>query len=217
MKNRIMESLGMNVSRETLERFDRFASLFHKWARSINLVAPSTKDQLWERHIADSAQIFKIAPGPKHWIDLGSGGGFPGVITAILLAEQGAGWVDMVESNHKKASFLRMAIAETGARGAVHAIRIEEAQTKLPDCDAISARALAELDHLLSLVDPWASRNPLLRCYFHKGRDYRQEIDKARGRWGFDLIVHQSAIEPDSVILELANIRRLSQPAAGAE
>ncbi|MBW8446450.1 MAG: 16S rRNA (guanine(527)-N(7))-methyltransferase RsmG [Arenimonas sp.] len=217
MKSRSMESLGMNVSRETFERFDRFTSLFHKWARSINLVAPSTRENLWERHIADSAQIFKIAPGPKHWIDLGSGGGFPGVITAILLTEQGAGWVDMVESNHKKASFLRTAITETGARGAVHAIRIEDAQDKLPNCDAISARALAELDNLLDLVEPWALRNPQLRCYFHKGRDYRLEIEKARGRWGFDLIVHQSAIEPDSVILELAEIRRLSQPAAGAE
>lgn len=212
-----MEVLGVNVSRETLDCFDRFTSLFQKWARTINLVAPSTKDNLWERHIADSAQIFRIAPGPKHWIDLGSGGGFPGVITAILLAEGGAGWVDMVESNHKKASFLRMAITETGARGAVHAIRIEDAQTKLPDCDAISARALAELDRLIALAEPWAVRNPLLRCYFHKGRDYQQEIEKARGRWGFDLIVHQSAIEPDSVILELAKIRRLSQPAAGAE
>ena len=217
MKSRFMESLRLNVSRETLERFDRFTSLFQKWARSINLVAPSTRENLWERHIADSAPIFKIAPGPKHWIDLGSGGGFPGVITAILLTEQGDGWVDMVESNHKKASFLRMAITETGARGTVHAIRIEDAQEKLPDCDAISARALAELDHLLDLVEPWTLRNPQLRCYFHKGRDYRAEVEKARGRWGFDLIVHQSAIEPDSVILELAEIRRLSQPAAGAE
>lgn len=217
MKSRFIEILGMNVSRETLERFDRFTSLFQKWARSINLVAPSTKENLWERHIADSAQIFKIAPGSKHWIDLGSGGGFPGVITAILLAEQGDGRVEMIESNHKKASFLRMAITETGARGAVHAIRIEDAQAKLPSCDAISARALTELDRLCDLVEPWALRNPDLRCYFHKGRDYRVEIEKARGRWDFDLIVHQSAIEPDSVILELAKIRRLSQPAAGAE
>lgn len=209
--------IGMNVSRETLDRLERFASLFQKWASTINLVAPSTKDDLWRRHIADSAQIFKIAPEPKHWVDLGSGGGFPGIITAILLSETGGGWVDLVESNNKKASFLRMAIAETGARAAVHPIRIEEAQKKLLDCDAISARALADLDQLAEFAEPWAQRNAWLRCYFHKGRDYQSEIDKARGRWDFDLVIHKSAIEADSVVLELADIRRRGQPAQGAE
>lgn len=209
--------IGINVSRETLDKLERFASLFQKWASAINLVAPSTKGDLWQRHIADSAQIFKIAPGPKHWVDLGSGGGFPGIITAILLSEKGQGWVNLVESNHKKASFLRMAIAETGARAAVHAIRIEEAQDKLTECDAISARALADLSQLLAFTEPWAARNSSLRCYFHKGRDYRPEIDKARGGWDFDLVIHRSAIETDSVILELANVRRRSQPAQGAE
>lgn len=209
--------IGINVSRETLDKLERFASLFQKWAATINLVAPSTKADLWQRHIADSAQIFKIAPDPKHWVDLGSGGGFPGIITAILLTESGQGWVDLVESNHKKASFLRMAIAETGARAAVHPVRIEEAQTKLQDCDAISARALADLNQLLAFAEPWAQRNPSLRCFFHKGRDYQLEIDKARGRWDFNLVIHRSAIETDSVILELANVRRGSQPAQGAE
>ncbi|GEO86600.1 MULTISPECIES: 16S rRNA (guanine(527)-N(7))-methyltransferase RsmG [Alphaproteobacteria] len=212
-----LSDLGLNVSRETLGKLERFASLFQKWARAINLVAPSTKESLWERHIADSAQIFKLAPESKHWIDLGSGGGFPGVITAILLSDQGDGWVDLVESNHKKAGFLRVALNETGARAAVHPIRIEEAQKKLVNCDAISARALADLDQLLVFAAPWAERNPSLRCYFHKGRDYLGEIDKARGRWHFDLVIHQSAIEADSVILELANIRRIGQPASGAE
>lgn len=209
--------IGINVSRETLDKLERFASLFQKWASTINLVAPSTKADLWQRHIADSAQIFRIAPGPKHWIDLGSGGGFPGIITAILLAERGEGWVELVESNHKKASFLRTAIAETGARAAVHPLRIEEAQIKLQDCDAISARALADLNQLLAFSEPWAQRNPSLRCFFHKGRDYQLEIEKARGRWDFDLVLHRSAIETDSVILELANVRRRSQPAQGAE
>ncbi|WP_454288844.1 16S rRNA (guanine(527)-N(7))-methyltransferase RsmG [Rhizobium arsenicireducens] len=217
MNTKNASDIGIDVSRETRERLERFASLFQKWASTINLIAPSTKGSLWHRHIADSAQIFRISPEAKHWLDLGSGGGFPGMITAILLAEKGEGWVDLVESNHKKASFLRMAIAETGARAAVHPIRIEEAQQKLLESDAISARALADLDQLLAFTEPWAKRNPLLQCYFHKGRDYRAEIDKARGRWSFDLVIHESAIEPDSVILELATIRRISQPASGAE
>ncbi|WP_159952854.1 16S rRNA (guanine(527)-N(7))-methyltransferase RsmG [Rhizobium sp. 18065] len=198
----------LGVSRETQGRLQRFAELFMKWSAKINLVAPSTIDALWTRHIADSLQLRNIVPEAKHWIDLGSGGGFPGIVTAIVLAEHGQGWVDLVESNHKKASFLRMALLETGGRGSVHPLRIEEAGAKLPEADVISARALAELDLLLAYAEPWAQRNPELRMVFHKGRDYLDEIDKARGRWAFDLVTHQSAVEADSVILEIASLKR---------
>lgn len=201
----LLDMIGLRVSRETSERLDHFVSLFEKWSRSINLVAPSTRQQIWQRHIADSAQIFKILPDPKQWIDLGSGGGFPGVITAILLAETGAGWVHLVESNHKKASFLRLALSETAARGSVHVSRIEDAPGKVPDGEAISARALADLDLLLDYTDPWARKAPALRCLFHKGRDYQAEVEKARGRWQFDLVIHPSALERDSVILDITN------------
>lgn len=198
----------LDVSRETQGRLQRFAELFMKWSAKINLVAPSTIDALWTRHIADSLQLRNIVPEAKHWIDLGSGGGFPGIVTAIVLAEHGQGWVDLVESNHKKASFLRMALLETGGRGSVHPLRIEEAGTKLLEADVISARALAELDLLLAYAEPWSQRNPELRMVFHKGRDYLDEIDKARGRWAFDLVTHQSAVEADSVILEIASLKR---------
>lgn len=198
----------LDVSRETHERLERFAELFMKWSVKINLVAPSTIEALWTRHIADSLQLRNIVPDAKHWIDLGSGGGFPGIVTAIVLAEIGQGWVDLVESNHKKAGFLRMALLETGGRGSVHPLRIEEAGTKLLDADVISARALAELDLLLAYAEPWSHRNPELRMVFHKGRDYQDEIDKARGRWAFDLVIHQSAVEADSVILEIASLKR---------
>lgn len=200
---------GMAVSRETAERLEFFAALFSKWAKAINLVAPSTFDDLWHRHIADSAQIFQLAPGPKVWADLGSGGGFPGIITAIFLAEFGDGWVHLVESNNKKAAFLRTALAETGARGTVHPVRIEKAPELVPTCDAISARALAELDLLLEFAHPWAEKSGVLKAYFHKGRDYRAEVDKSRRRWSFDLVIHQSTIETDSVVLEIGGIRPL--------
>jgi len=200
--------LKLDVSRETQERLQRFAELFMKWSAKINLVAPSTIEALWTRHIADSLQLRNIIAEPKHWIDLGSGGGFPGIVTAILLAERESGWVDLVESNHKKSSFLRMALLETGGRGAVHPLRIEEAAGKLPQADVISARALAELDQLLVYAEPWAQKNADLRMVFHKGRDYQAEIDKARGRFAFDLVIHQSAVEADSVILEIASLKR---------
>jgi 16S rRNA (guanine527-N7)-methyltransferase len=200
---------GQAVSRETVERLEHFAALFSKWAKAINLVAPSTLDQLWNRHIADSAQIFQLAPRPQLWMDLGSGGGFPGIITAIYLAELGTGWVHLVESNNKKAAFLRTAISETGARATVHPVRIETATELIPHCDAVSARALAELDHLLDFISPWVRENADLKAYLHKGRDYRLEVDKSHRRWSFDLVVHQSKIERDSVVLEIGGIRPL--------
>jgi len=199
---------GIDVSRETQERLDRFADLFLKWAATINLIAPSTVEQLWTRHIADSLQLRNIVPRPGRWIDLGSGGGFPGIITAITLMEDQAGWVDLVESNNKKCGFLRTAITEIGARASVHPLRIEDAANTLAAPDFISARALAELDLLFAYAQPWALANPDLKLIFHKGRDYQQEIDKARGRWDFDLIKHQSVVEADSVILEIASLAR---------
>lgn len=204
-----MELNGVRVSRETQERLQHFAELFQKWAKTINLVAPSTIGDLWRRHIADSAQIFQLRPQEAHWVDLGSGGGFPGVITAILLADQSAGHVDLVESNQKKAAFLRVCLRECEARGTVHALRIEEASTAIHRCDIISARALAELDTLLDYSAPWLERNENLRLLLHKGRDYERELQKARGRWEFDLVKHRSVVERDSVILELSGLRRL--------
>jgi 16S rRNA (guanine527-N7)-methyltransferase len=200
---------GQAVSRETSERLQHFAALFSKWASAINLVAPSTLGDLWDRHIADSAQIFQLQPKPATWLDLGSGGGFPGIITAILLAEAGDGWVHLVESNNKKAAFLRTALIETGARGTVHPLRIEQAAAEIPHCDLVSARALADLDMLLGLIQPWAKSNQNLKAYLHKGRDYQSEIDNSRRRWAYDLVIHRSVIEQGSVILEIDGIRPL--------
>ncbi|MBG0508540.1 16S rRNA (guanine(527)-N(7))-methyltransferase RsmG [Agrobacterium sp. MOPV5] len=201
-----MKINGQSVSRETQERLEHFVELFKKWNRTTNLVAPSTLAELWNRHVADSAQIFQLSPQPKKWIDLGSGGGFPGVVTAIFLAELSDGWVDLVESNNKKAAFLRIALKETGARGAVHPVRIETASEIIKNCDAVSARALAELDLLFDYIHPWAQNNPNLKAYFNKGRDYDSEVQKAHGRWEFGLVKHQSAIEADSVVLEISNL-----------
>lgn len=202
------EFASLNVSRETEDRLNAFVALFQKWAKTINLVAPSTLAEVWNRHIVDSVQIYALCPGPRIWVDLGSGGGFPGIVTGILLAGVGDGWVHLVESNNKKAAFLRTAILETGARASVHAIRIEEAPAAIPHCDAISARALADLDLLMEFGRPWADRNPDLRFFLHKGRDYQREVEKAHGRWGFDLVKHASVVEPDSVVLELSKLSR---------
>lgn len=203
-------TIGKSVSRETRERLEAFGALFLKWSKVINLVAPSTVAELWSRHIEDSLQIYSLSPGAQRWIDLGSGGGFPGIVTAICLAEVGDGWVHLVESNNKKAAFLRTALQETGARGSVHALRIETAPDSLGYCDRVSARALAELDVLCEFIEPWTIRNPNLHAFLHKGRDYRREVEVSRRRWNLDLVEHPSAVEKDSVILEISDLSRKS-------
>ena len=197
---------GQSVSRETQQRLEHFVELFKKWNATTNLVAPSTLGDLWTRHVGDSSQIFQLSPKPQTWIDLGSGGGFPGIVTAIFLAELNDGWVHLVESNNKKAGFLRVALKETGARGMVHPMRIEAAADVVKECDAISARALTDLDSLLGYIEPWANRCPNLRAYLNKGRDYESELEKARSRWQFDLVKHTSAIESTSVVLEISDL-----------
>lgn len=203
-----MQINGKDVSRETWERLEHFSALFQKWSKAINLVAPSTLPDLWRRHVADSAQIFQLSPKAQIWADLGSGGGFPGIITAIFLKELGGGWVHLVESNQKKAAFLRQALLETGGLGSVHVLRIEDAPAAIGQVDAISARALADLDLLLDFSEPWMTQNLECHAFFHKGRDYRQEIAKANGRWRFDLLEHRSAVETDSIVLEIEGLRR---------
>jgi 16S rRNA (guanine527-N7)-methyltransferase len=202
-----MELNGLRVSRETQRKLEHFVGLFQKWSKAINLAAPSTLDQIWSRHILDSVQVFQLNPDPQRWIDLGSGGGFPGVVIAILLSEFTDGNVDLVESNQKKAAFLRVCLRECEARGVVHAVRIEQAPALLTRCDVISARALADLDQLCAYALPWAQRNENLRLLLHKGRDYRAEIAKARGRWDFDLVEHNSVVEQDSVVLDISHLR----------
>jgi 16S rRNA (guanine527-N7)-methyltransferase len=204
------ETSALGVSRETVERLRHFAVLFQKWAGTINLVAPSTIGDLWDRHIRDSLQIHTLSPLPAIWADLGSGGGFPGIVTAICLAERNAGWVHLVESNNKKAAFLRTVLQETGARGTVHAVRIEKAPDIIQECGRVSARALADLDQLFGYIEPWAIRNAELKAYLHKGRDYRRELELSHRRWNLDLVIHQSIIEADSVILEVGGLMRKS-------
>jgi 16S rRNA (guanine527-N7)-methyltransferase len=192
------------VSRETYERLDTLVGLVKKWQKAENLVAASTLDTIWTRHVADSAQLVAMFPQPKHWLDLGSGGGFPGLVTAILLGSSAseAGSVHLVESNARKCAFLRTAARETGAPATIHHGRIEDilARWSAP-VDAISARALASLPDLFRLAGPLIA--PDRPAMFFKGVDYRSEIDEVSQSWDFDLVIHPSRISEGSVILEV--------------
>jgi 16S rRNA (guanine527-N7)-methyltransferase len=199
-----LQALLPDVSRETFQRLIRFEELFLKWNASINLAAPSTLAHLWTRHILDSAQLPVVRLLKGKWLDLGSGGGFPGAILAILAGQNSAAHIHLVESNGKKAAFLHTVIAQTQASGDVHVMRVEAAQKSIAGVDVVTARALAPLGALLGLAFPWLSAGAV--GLFHKGRDFSQEIDLARDAWTFDLIEHTSKIDADSVILEISNV-----------
>lgn len=197
---------ALAVSRETEARFAAFEAEFRKWAARINLVAPSTLADLRNRHIADSAQILQRSGPVRTIVDLGSGGGFPGLVLAILLAETPGAMVHLVESNGKKCAFLRHVTQTLALPATVHTARIEDVIATLPAPDIITARALAPLPLLLELASP-----PMLTgvpAFFHKGREWREEVAAAHGVWTFDLVVHPSLIDAESVVLQVTHLAR---------
>lgn len=170
------------VSRETLGRLDRFVALLQAWQRRINLIAPSTEATLWTRHIADSLQLIDLAPAAKTWADLGSGAGFPGLIIACALADAGGARVHLVESNGKKAAFLREAVRETGAPAVIHDVRIVDFAKDLTEpVEIVTARALAPLAELLASAYPLLQRGA--RGIFPKGQDVEAELTEAARCW----------------------------------
>ncbi|RWD30875.1 16S rRNA (guanine(527)-N(7))-methyltransferase RsmG [Mesorhizobium sp.] len=200
-----LEKAAGPVSRETFERLVAFEQVFLKWNRSINLAAPSTLDDVWRRHLLDSAQLARIEPKARRWVDLGSGGGFPGLVLGFLLAEREGASIDLVESNRKKASFLQAVIGQFDLPARVVARRIDDSYSLVPEPEIVTARALAALPALLDLAAPWLTKGA--RALFHKGRDYRAEVEESTHRWAFDLVEHPSMTDPHGVILEITNLR----------
>ncbi|MER9107725.1 16S rRNA (guanine(527)-N(7))-methyltransferase RsmG [Mesorhizobium sp. M0510] len=193
------------VSRETFDRLVAFEQMFQKWNRSINLVAQSTSGDVWQRHILDSAQLGRLEPQATRWVDLGSGGGFPGLVMAFLLAERDGASIDLVESNRKKASFLQTVVGQFSLPARVVARRIDDSHALVSTPQVVTARALASLSTLLDLSAPWLISGA--RGLFHKGRDYRTEVQESVHRWSFDLVEHPSVTDAGGVILELSNLR----------
>lgn len=201
--DRLREIAGP-VSRETFGRLLDFETTFLAWARRINLAAESTLGDVWTRHILDSAQILPLADGARRWLDLGSGGGFPGLVLAFLLKDRG-GTMDLVESNRKKVGFLQAMVGQFDLPARIHARRIEDV-ADLEDVKVVTARALASLPVLVGLARPWLDRGAI--GLFHKGRDYRSELENSALPAGFDLIEHRSKIDPAGFVIEV--LRRSS-------
>ena len=199
------------VSRETAERLDRIVPLLLRWQAKINLIAPSTISTIWTRHVADSLQLPALVPDAKRWVDLGSGAGFPGLVIACALANTAGAAVHLVESNAKKAAFLREAARHTGAPAFIHAVRIEEfVQNFAEQADAVTARGLAPLQVLLKLA------YPLLKTgapgVFPKGQDVDAELTKASKCWNIHAELVPSKTDSQSRIVVVSGL----QPRPGA-
>lgn len=192
-------SLPEGVSRETLDRLRRLTELLAKWNPAINLVAKSTVDQAWDRHILDSAQIFALAPpSAPSWVDMGSGGGFPGLVVACLAADLRPHMtVTLIESDQRKATFLRQAAHDLGLTTRIIPQRIETCEPQ--DAGVLSARALAALPVLLGFARRHLSTDGI--ALFPKGASWREEVEQARKDWQFTLTAHTSATDPQGAIL----------------
>jgi 16S rRNA (guanine527-N7)-methyltransferase len=194
------------VSRETAARLDSFAALLLDWHARMNLIAASTVPTLWTRHIADSLQLIAIAPQARKWADLGSGGGFPGVPIACALAEQNSAEVHLIESNKKKAAFLREAVRVTGAPAIVHAERVADfAGGFRGELDAVTARALAPLPELLSIAYPLLKRGA--QALFPKGQDVEVELTQATKCWSIQASLVPSRTDPKSRVVVIREAR----------
>ena len=192
-----------NVSRESLAKLKNYAALVEKWNRKINLVAPSTVPEIWERHIADSLQLQTYLPaGCKSIADLGSGAGFPGLALAIATGIETV----LVESNAKKCAFLAEVIRKTNASARVLHGRIEALTVDLR-ADVVTARALAPLPQLLELAEPLLAKGTI--GVFLKGQDVEAELTEATKYWNMTYQMFASATDPKGVVLVIREAARV--------
>jgi 16S rRNA (guanine527-N7)-methyltransferase len=199
---------AFGVSRETLERLETYADMLKRWQKTINLVAPKTLDDVWHRHFADSAQLWSLRPpAARTWLDVGSGAGFPGLVLAILGAGTGSRHI-LVESDNRKAAFLREVARETGTPVDIMCMRLESPETraKVPVVDCVTARALAPLPRLAELVAPYFAPGTL--GLFLKGREIAAEIEKAARTWQMAFELKPSVTDKDGQVLLLKALKR---------
>jgi 16S rRNA (guanine527-N7)-methyltransferase len=190
----------LNVSRETHERLIAYCHLIEKWNKIINLVSKSSIDQIWQRHLLDSAQIYRFGAPSGLWLDIGSGGGLPGIVMSILGAD-----VVLVESDQRKATFLR----ETGRVLGLNLRVLNDRVTSISPMSAktLSARALAPLTTLLDYAKYHLDESGV--AVFSKGKSAAAEIDEARKAWRFECETNESLTDPLAAVLVIKDIRKL--------
>ena len=192
----------LDVSRETLDRLQCYAALLARWNKAINLVSGDSLDDLWRRHMLDSAQLMQYLPKETGHesilVDLGSGAGFPGLVPSII----GVKTVHLIESDQRKAIFLREVAREVGSDVHIHAIRIE--QMKSFAADVVTARALAPLPKLLDYAEKFLPNGGT--ALFLKGETAEREVEEAARDRQFALTRHPSRSDPSGVVLEVGMV-----------
>jgi len=199
-----------DVSRESLKQLDIFEELLRKWQKRINLVGPKEIDRLWSRHIADGLQLAQSVPNHvKSIVDLGSGSGIPGIIIVIALQSLGVN-VHLVESNGKKAAFMRDVIRKTGVKAQVHCARIEDvySQDWVREIDLVTARALAPLPSLVKLSVPFVENGG--EMLFLKGEAVDSELTETSKYWNMKHILIPSRTNVAGCILSIKEVRHVS-------
>lgn len=200
-----------DVSRESRARLESFVKLLQTWQRRLNLIGPATVEDIWKRHVADALQLLPLIDSDvQRILDLGSGGGIPGLVMAIALMEERPVTVHLVESTGKKAAFLRQAAQLTGAPAVVHDCRIEDLAKsgRIIQIDLVTARALAPLPKLLRLASPWLEAGAY--GLFHKGQDVDDELTESRNSWRIASVKHPSVTDSRGCILEVRKIEHVS-------
>lgn len=199
------------VSSEIQKRLDAFVELLLRWQCTTNLVAPSTLPTLWTRHIADSLQLLALAPDATTWVDLGSGGGFPGIPIACALGTKGT--VHLVESNGKKAAFLREAVRALTLRAEIHAMRAENFGETWPGrADVVTARALAPLKTLCGQALPLIAKGAI--GLFPKGQDVAAELTEAAKYWRIEASQVPSRTAPGGCVVRITGLHALRRTQA---
>lgn len=198
-------STSLDVSRETFERLQTYVDLLKKWNPKINLVSKISLADVWTRHIQDSLQVAKQSVTGKRWLDIGSGGGLPGIVAAIYhQSETPNRQFVLIESDQRKSAFLRTAIRECGLNATVISKRIEQADPQ--SAHIISARALADLSTLFELSQRHVVEDGIM--LFPKGKTWRNEVEQAQQTWNFDYEAIKSLTEPDAVLLMVKGVSR---------
>lgn len=202
-----LQVAGLDVSRETSEKLDSYVALIQKWNKAINLISRSSEADIWQRHIADSAQLAQHLPsGPGLWLDLGSGAGLPGIVLAIIAAEVAPSLrFELVEVDQRKATFLRQVSRELGLNVTVLTERIEALTPRL--ADVVSARALASLSDLCNFAERHLDADGI--AIFLKGAGAETEIEVAQKKWSFNLESFPSKTSADALVLKLKKIRHV--------
>lgn len=198
---------GLIVSRETEDRLSVFSKLLEKWTCKINLISPASVPDIWQRHIQDSAQIFALSGRMSGtWVDLGSGGGLPGAVVAIMAAELAPQLsIVCVESDQRKAVFLATVSRETGVPFQVISERVEAIAPLA--ADVLSARALASLDVLLGFAGRHLAEDGV--ALFQKGARHEKERADAEKNWRFDCEAITSCTDPAAVIFKIGALNRV--------